>query len=202
MDARLRQLERALRSGDPALLRERLRAGMLSPDDLWLAAHLGHAGARELLGEEAPPLRDDLMTWVEDLVDRGLVERVALAAAEAALPVFLAARPADERPGAALSAARALRAARERGALVPAEVDPFARFTLAREAAEEVGAGPPHWAAMASHWATGATLEPAGGRHQFFWASIDAAVRALGEPEVHAAIALALLPDGLKDLAA
>lgn len=202
MDARLRQLERLLRNGDPALLRERLRAGMVSPDDLWLAAHLGHPGARELLGEEAPPAREELRCWVDDLERRGLAERVAIAAAEAALPVYLSGKPTDARPAEALSAARAMRDARARRAPVPNELDPFARFIAALKAAEEVGAGPAHWAAMASHWAVGATLEPAE-HDRFLWAAIDAAVRALGsESEVRAAIALALLPEGLRDLAA
>ena len=58
-DASVRELERRwLTSGDlahgVALLRERLRLGLLDPTRLELAAWLGHPVAKALLGAEAP----------------------------------------------------------------------------------------------------------------------------------------------------
>jgi hypothetical protein len=168
---------------------------MLSPDDLWLAAHLGHQGAREVLGDEAPPVRAELIDWVEDLMGRGLAVRVAIAVAQAALPAFTATRPHDRRPVAALEMASSPRASRS----------PVKVVIEARMAAEEAGHGAPHWAALAAHWAGSAAKGPASaGQVQLdAWAAIDAAARVLGgEQEVRAAIALALLPEGLRDLAA
>lgn len=54
-DQRLRRLEREVaaspsRESEAALLRERLRAGTLSPERLELAAYCGHEGARGALG--------------------------------------------------------------------------------------------------------------------------------------------------------
>lgn len=55
MDRRLRELERDADPGGGArLLRERLRAGVLGPERLRLAAALGHRAAREALGEPPP----------------------------------------------------------------------------------------------------------------------------------------------------
>lgn len=109
-DERLRKLERAA-ADDPAaqvrLLRERLRAGALSEQDLRLAGYLGHAPAAEALGERPfPPGVRDLQARLIGLYDYGLEAalRAQVALARTFLPQFEAERPGDRRPHAALEA--------------------------------------------------------------------------------------------------
>jgi hypothetical protein len=112
-DQRLRRLEREAEA-DPAalvrLLRERLRAGALSEQDLRLAAYLGHAPAAEAIGERPfPPGVRDLQARLIGLYEFGLEAalRAQVALARAFMPQFEADRPGDRRPHEALEAVEA-----------------------------------------------------------------------------------------------
>lgn len=223
MDARLRQLERRLRGGEiapAALLRERLRAGQLTLRQLQLAAHLGHGAAREALGAEALPAPPDGpfgQAWVEGLAAFGatLPLRAVQAALGAALFPFAAARPGDLRPGKALEAVGlALEALEQDDPHTPlAELVAivFAAAVEAGEAARDAGSGEAHWAAMAARLAAESAASQLGRRAQDgawatllpllprAWGALDAAVRALGEVSVRAAIGTALLPLELRE---
>lgn len=221
MDARLRQLERRLRGGQAApaaLLRERLRAGQLTPRQLELAAHLGHEAAREALGAEALPAPPDGpfgQAWVEGLSAWGetLPLRAVQAAVGAALFPFAAARPGDLRPGKAAEALELALGALEAGEVGEELVHVmYGAAVEADEAARDAGAGEAHWAAMAARLAAEATAALVSQRaHGVYaglfptlpraWGAIDAAVRALGAVPVRAAIATALLPPALREIA-
>jgi hypothetical protein len=119
-DATLRTLEQqALRTGaalDAARhLRERVRAGAVDPAQVRLAAFLGHAGARELEPDAAPPraLEAHVGRWAEEVVrcgggGREVAARMALAAAGAAASAWSGAQGAEEE--SMLSSLQATRA--------------------------------------------------------------------------------------------
>ncbi len=112
-DERLRRLERDADSDPTAqvrLLRERLRAGALSEQDLKLAAYLGHAPAAEAVGDRPyPPGVRDLQARLIGIYEFGLEAalRAQVALARAFMPQFEADRPGDGRPHAALEAVEA-----------------------------------------------------------------------------------------------
>lgn len=113
-DERLRALERQFRaSGSPtdeaAWLRARVQAGEVQPDRLRLAALLGHAGAWEALGDDAPAPTLILREWdypveynalfdmVRDCADSGCeaLVRLTVALARELLPMFETGRAED-----------------------------------------------------------------------------------------------------------
>lgn len=111
-DAALRTLEREARQGDPTvqarLLAERVRAGDLPPEDLELAARLGHPTAVAATGPLAPgtawlPLGDVTRGWWRMRRFLGqLAQRRPMAVAEWLLEVY-GSTPASDSFGWALS---------------------------------------------------------------------------------------------------
>lgn len=92
-DERLRELERRWKESaavvdEAAYLRELLRTGVLSHDQLSLAAYCGHAAAELVLGTDAPPAPSNLVEWARGLFKWGKEAgvRAAIAAARHRLP--------------------------------------------------------------------------------------------------------------------
>lgn len=175
-DARLRSLERDA-TNDPAaetrLLRERLRAGTLTEQDLRLAAYLGHAPAAEAIGERPfPPGVRDLQARLIGLYDHGLEAalRAQVALARTFLPQFEAERPGDRRPHAALEAVEAwISCPCEEHAgpcVLASEPALEAARTATRSAASVYGA---RIAAMAAAQAFQANASPLGRRSSTKW---------------------------------
>lgn len=85
-DEKLRALEARARDGGPvdqaAWLAERVRVGELDLERLRLAAYVGHAGARAMLGPSAPTSPGDFCEWIAGLLPfaRALEDRVNLVA--------------------------------------------------------------------------------------------------------------------------
>lgn len=85
-DEKLRVLAARARDGGPveqaAWLAERMRVGELDRERVRLAAYVGHAGARALLGNDAPASPDDFSEWIAGLLPfaRALEDRVNLVA--------------------------------------------------------------------------------------------------------------------------
>ena len=71
-DARLRELERRWKEtnspdDEAAYLLERVRVGDLTRERLELAAYLGNAGSRAVVGQRARQVPTDILRWVEQL---------------------------------------------------------------------------------------------------------------------------------------
>lgn len=114
-DDRLRELERVARENPDdvgaaaAFLREQLRSGVIERERVALAAHLGHAGARAALGDQAPPAPEDEEQLALGLLPygRAVCTRAAVALARERLPDWERVLPDDLRPRRALEAAEA-----------------------------------------------------------------------------------------------
>ncbi|HZV00343.1 MAG TPA: hypothetical protein VFF73_26730 [Planctomycetota bacterium] len=127
-------------------LETRMKRGKLAHDNVVLAAWLGHAGAREVLGAKAPAEVADLGEWFAGFRrwKTPVLVRALAAATRRALAAFDAARPGDERPQRAVTAAFAYakeggKAGRPTGTALGAE-----------EAAKEAPEGPARAAATAA----------------------------------------------------
>jgi hypothetical protein len=127
-------------------LETRMKRGKLVHDNVVLAAWLGHAGAREVLGAKAPAVVADLGEWLAGFRrwKPPVLVRALAAATRRALASFTSARPGDERPLRAVEAASAYakdggKAGRPTGTALGAE-----------EAAKEAPEGPARSAATAA----------------------------------------------------
>lgn len=92
------------RGPDSQALVQKLRAGELTRDRVELLSYLGYEPAQELIPVNPPT---DLKDFIKGLAlyDNSIMLRTATIAARAALPVFEAERPDDDRPRKAIEAA-------------------------------------------------------------------------------------------------
>lgn len=175
-DERLRRLEREAAS-DPMAhtrwLRERLRAGALTEQDLRLAGYLGDVAAADAVGERPyPPGVRDLQARLVGLYDFGLevALRAQVALARTFLPQFEADRPGDRRPHAALEAVEAWIACpceEHAGPCVLAAEPALAAARTATRSAASVYAA--RIAALSATQAFQADTSPLGRRHATQW---------------------------------
>ena len=112
-DSKLRELERRWREtgsveDEAAYLRERVRVGDLTQERLELAAYCGHEGARRAVAQAPYPPKDPV-EFALTLPGRNrlLLVLAAICSASLALTEFEARHPSDNRPRAAILAARA-----------------------------------------------------------------------------------------------
>lgn len=87
---------------EAAWLAARLRAGELTPERLLIAARIGSAGARRLLGAEAPRTERDVERWLEGLLAEApeLALRAAISALRRVVPAWEYQPERCERHGA------------------------------------------------------------------------------------------------------
>lgn len=112
-DAKLRELERRWREtrsveDEAAYLHEQVRAGVLSPERLELAALCGHAACLSVIQSSEPAFQGPLSDWTRRIERFGKAPCVACAvlAASCVLGQFSRWRPSDRRPIEAVGRAR------------------------------------------------------------------------------------------------